>query len=174
MYLMDDITIRFLEFYNYLISEKKVKNASEFAKKTEVSSSLLTEVIKKRTNIGVKMIQKSVHNFELNPSWLFTGIGPMLTSFNKSNSYNVSGTIDTTVYINKIVELSEEIGSLKAKIRDLQNNPNLQSVYVADSGQLDSNDVGIQYSVVTSTTDKATESHIQNTPHIAPHPHRNN
>lgn|SRR5690606_6975651 len=74
-----DVTKRFIEFYNYLVNEKKVKNAADFANKTELSRSIITEITKGRTNCGVKIIQNTVQKFpELDLYWLITGRGEML------------------------------------------------------------------------------------------------
>ena len=43
---MKEITIRFIEVYNYLLDIKKVKNASDFAEKIGISNSLMNEIFK--------------------------------------------------------------------------------------------------------------------------------
>lgn len=88
---MNDITTRFLEFYEYLIFEKIIKNKSDFAKKLGVSSSSLTEIWKKRSNIGANIIQNTVSTFNfINSEWLLTGYGEML-----KNGGNVNQNIGT-------------------------------------------------------------------------------
>lgn len=85
---MEEITQRFILFYNFLLRNKIIKNASDFAKKMDMSASLMTELIKGRSNLGVKPIQKAITLYGLNPYWLFSKEGEMLTS---SMEYELEG-----------------------------------------------------------------------------------
>lgn len=86
MKMTNDITIRFLDTYNYLLSVKKITSSKDFADKIEISSSLMTEIIKGRSNAGINPIQKTVIEFpEINAEWLLTGTGEMLNSKSKEN-----------------------------------------------------------------------------------------
>lgn len=79
---MEDITVRFLEVYNYLLSVNKIANSSDFAKKIDVSSSMISEIIKGRSNAGIKVIQNTVLKFkEINLDWLIKGDGKMIADF---------------------------------------------------------------------------------------------
>ncbi|OWP87790.1 hypothetical protein BWK60_02020 [Flavobacterium covae] len=76
---MNDITKRFLEAYEYLKNEGKIQNPKEFAKEIGVSTSLITEICKKRTNAGITPIQNTLIRFEeIDANWLLTGKGKML------------------------------------------------------------------------------------------------
>lgn len=76
---MNDITIRFLMFYDSLKKDGTLNSQKEYASRIGVSSSSLTEIFKKRTNVGMKIIQKTVLSFsEINAEWLITGNGEML------------------------------------------------------------------------------------------------
>lgn len=75
---MNDVTKRFIECYKFLEKEKYFSNKKEFAQKINVSTSLLTEIEKERSEIGVTAIQNTVINFNINPNWLFTGNGLMI------------------------------------------------------------------------------------------------
>jgi phage repressor protein C with HTH and peptisase S24 domain len=78
---MEDITRRFINVYKHLVAEKKINSGKEFAKKVGISPSLLTEITKGRNEVGLKTIQNTVHCFkEINLSWLFDGIGDMITA----------------------------------------------------------------------------------------------
>lgn len=75
---LNDITQRFIEVYEYLLKINQVQTISDFAKKIGVSSSMITEINKKRSNVGVKAIQNTVSQFEMiNVDWLITGKGKM-------------------------------------------------------------------------------------------------
>ncbi|HEY6082980.1 MAG TPA: hypothetical protein VIU45_05945, partial [Chitinophagaceae bacterium] len=68
---MKSITERFLVFYNYLIREHKISNAFDFARKAGISSSMITEITKGRSQVGIKIIHRTVFTFnELNVGWL--------------------------------------------------------------------------------------------------------
>lgn len=75
---MNELTLRFIEFYDYLISQNIVRSAKDFAENTDVSSSLITEVTHWRSIPGTKLIQNSVIKYRLNSDWLFTGCGLMI------------------------------------------------------------------------------------------------
>lgn len=79
---MDDITSRFLKIYNDLIDLKKVENPSDFAKKIGVSPSMITEILKNRSNAGIKVVQNTVTTFKgYDIKWLITGDGRMREKF---------------------------------------------------------------------------------------------
>lgn len=135
---MEHVNNRFIEFYESLLKRGVIKNATDFANKVDVSSSLMTEIMKKRSNIGTKIIQNTVLNFELNVDWLFTGIGSMLKNpalmdisemdqhdkevaqgkwHHHSNSEKDVTTFD--LYNNRIISLENEIVALKTRIAEL-------------------------------------------------------
>jgi hypothetical protein len=76
---MNDLTIRFLKVYNYLLDKKIVNNPSRFSKKINISTSMMNEILKGRVNAGINPIQNIVNNFpQVNPAWLLTGKGAMI------------------------------------------------------------------------------------------------
>ena len=75
---MEDVTFRFIEVYNRILSDGIVSGAKDFAHKLDISSSMMTEIVKGRSNIGLKGIQNIVLRFNVNSEWLFTGKGNML------------------------------------------------------------------------------------------------
>jgi hypothetical protein len=79
---MNDVTIRFIEVYNYLLSVKATIGPKDFAEKIDVSTSMITEIIKGRSNVGVKAIQNTVKIFSVSPFFLFYGEGEMLSKEN--------------------------------------------------------------------------------------------
>ncbi|WP_295675582.1 helix-turn-helix domain-containing protein [uncultured Mucilaginibacter sp.] len=81
---MDDLTIRFIDSYNYLKGEKFIDNDSDFAKKLDVSRSMVTEILKGRSNPGTKALQNIVRNFPIDATWILTGEGEMIK---KSNNH---------------------------------------------------------------------------------------
>ena len=89
---MNDVTVRFIEVYNYLLSIQVIAGPKYFAEKISVSTSMITEIIKGRSNVGVKAIQNTVNVFSVSPFYLFSGEGKMLLekSISKSISSNIS------------------------------------------------------------------------------------
>ncbi|WP_289665548.1 S24 family peptidase [Flavobacterium panacagri] len=76
---MKEITLRFIEVYNHFLLAKKVDSASDFAKKVGISTSMMNEILKERTNVGIKPIQNTVHVFpEICLEWLIKGEGMMI------------------------------------------------------------------------------------------------
>ena len=79
---LNNVTERFLEVYEQLLLQKKVENLSDFAKKVGISNSMMTEIIKRRSNVGIKVIQNTVNTFEMiSPDWIITGRGKMTEFF---------------------------------------------------------------------------------------------
>ncbi|MDO9255446.1 MAG: helix-turn-helix transcriptional regulator [Bacteroidales bacterium] len=70
---MNDLTKRFIDVYNSLLVANKVANASDFAQKIGVSSSLITEILKERTNVGITPLQNAVIYFNLDANYLLSG-----------------------------------------------------------------------------------------------------
>lgn len=78
---MNDITVRFLDTYEYLKKQNIVYTPKGFAVEINVSTSLITEICKKRTNAGITPIQNLLNRFdEIDGNWLLTGKGSMLKS----------------------------------------------------------------------------------------------
>lgn len=79
---LNDLTERFLEVYERLLLDKKVANLSDFAKKVGISNSMMTEIVKRRSNVGIKVIQNTVNTFDMiSPDWIITGRGKMTEFF---------------------------------------------------------------------------------------------
>lgn len=75
---MNDVTDRFIEAYKYLLSAGLIVGPKDFAEKIDVSTSMITEIIKGRSNVGVKAIQNTVKIFSISPFFLISGTGKMI------------------------------------------------------------------------------------------------
>lgn len=87
---INDVTYRFIEVYQELIKYKIIDNKKDFAQKIGVSTSLLTEISKGRSNVGVEAIQNAVKYFPISSEWLLSGNGSMLkqtTDVHLSNTF---------------------------------------------------------------------------------------
>lgn len=80
---INDVTSRFIEAYKYLIDIGKITDKKEFANKLGISSSMMTEISKGRSNVGVLAIQNIVKYFSVSSSWLLMGEGTMFNTFEK-------------------------------------------------------------------------------------------
>lgn len=76
--MITDLSERFLKVLDYLIKSNLVSDNKDFASKISVSSSMITEISKKRSNVGLTAIQNTVLQFPIDSDWLLTGRGSML------------------------------------------------------------------------------------------------
>jgi hypothetical protein len=101
---MNDVTSRFIDVYEYLKIKKIVANSKNFANELNISTSLFTEISKKRTNAGMVPIQNLLIKFnDIDANWLLTGSGSML----KNNS------IEININYKELAEARLEIINLK-------------------------------------------------------------
>lgn len=73
-----NLSTRFIEAYNMLLKQNKVSDKKDFASKIGISSSMMTEISKGRSNVGTFAIQNIVTQFDISADWLLTGQGSML------------------------------------------------------------------------------------------------
>jgi transcriptional regulator with XRE-family HTH domain len=78
----NDISSRFLQVLEHLISSGIVSSKGDFATKVGISNSMVTEISKGRSSVGVSAIQKTVLLFGISGDWLLTGTGDMLRHSN--------------------------------------------------------------------------------------------
>jgi len=103
---IEELTTRFLSVYQLLLNDEKVSSISDFAKKIDVSSSMLTEIKKGRSKVGLKAIQNTVQVFnEINPDWILTGNGNIKRDSNSVQD-NESGTIEELI-ANRVIKKLE-------------------------------------------------------------------
>lgn len=104
-FLMNDITSRFLDVYQYLMKSKFIVNPKNFAQEINVSTSLITEICKMRTNAGITPIQNLLVKYKnIDANWLLTGEGSMLRE---------GGNTETNTDYKELAEARLEIIELK-------------------------------------------------------------
>ena len=102
---MNDVTSRFLIIYEYLKEAKVVSNIKSFATELNISTSLVTEICKKRTNAGMVPISNLLARYkDIDANWLLTGEGSMLKS---------SGSTEANINYKELAEARLEIIALK-------------------------------------------------------------
>ena len=72
--------MRFSNTVSWLISNKKAQDKKEIAAILGISTSLMTEISKERSNVGVVPLQNIVIKYGISGDWLLTGEGSMLKS----------------------------------------------------------------------------------------------
>lgn len=77
---LNDVTMRFSDTVSWLISNKKAQDKKEIAAILGISTSLMTEISKERSNVGVIPLQNIVIKYGISGDWLLTGEGTMLKS----------------------------------------------------------------------------------------------
>jgi len=77
---LNDVTMRFSNTVSWLISNKKAQDKKEIAAILGISTSLMTEISKERSNVGVVPLQNIVIKYGISGDWLLTGEGSMLKS----------------------------------------------------------------------------------------------
>lgn len=80
--MANDVTNRFIEVYDYLAKEGKVSGKKDFAEKIGISASMMTEICKGRTNVGIATIQNIVTAFNVSADWLIMGHGEITDNSN--------------------------------------------------------------------------------------------
>ncbi|WP_316634323.1 hypothetical protein [uncultured Flavobacterium sp.] len=117
---MNDVTSRFLDTYEYLRSEKIIRNPKAFAEELNVSASLITEICKMRTNAGITPVQNLIKKFpNIDGNWLLTGEGSMLKNQDIEININYKELAEARLEIialknEKIEALSKELEKLKS------------------------------------------------------------
>ncbi|UUF14468.1 MULTISPECIES: hypothetical protein [Flavobacterium] len=108
---MNDVTSRFLATYEYLKEAKVVSNIKNFATELNISTSLITEICKKRSNAGMVPISNLLMKYkDIDANWLLTGEGSMIKNRNTSVNINYKELAEARHEIN---ELKDELIKLK-------------------------------------------------------------
>ncbi len=83
---MKEVTNRFIDVYNYLMNNNYITNPSDFSKKVGISTSMMNEILKGRSNAGIKVIQNTVKEFDfINTEYIITGIGKIVKTKSEEN-----------------------------------------------------------------------------------------
>lgn len=121
----NEISQRFIEAYETLLNRNIISDKRNFASKLGISASMVTEISKGRSSVGVTAIQNIVSVFNISAHWLLTGNGeilqkPQSTAAEPAPTYkNEHEITDNASLIAIIQEQAEEIGRLKECIRQL-------------------------------------------------------
>ncbi|MDD7272840.1 MAG: S24 family peptidase [Prevotellaceae bacterium] len=75
-----EVSNRFIEAYERLLSDGLVTSKKEFASIVGISPSMVTEISKGRSSVGTSAIQNIVLLYDVSGDWLLTGEGSMFQS----------------------------------------------------------------------------------------------
>jgi transcriptional regulator with XRE-family HTH domain len=122
-----ELTERFLQAYNTLLKQTPALTLKDFTSSIGVSPSLMTEMRKGRSDVGVKALQNIVIAYNISPEWLLLGEGEMMRSAQPSSkSTDTPPSTDNT----EIEQLRQEVQRLKdEKIKLLEKIISLQDTH---------------------------------------------
>lgn len=122
-----NISSRFIEVLNELLKRGSLPDKKAFALSVGCSTSMITEISKGRSNVGVSLLQNTVQNYGVSATWLLVGTGEMFASEEQDtqNSSSAEPMVDKLLsIINKkddiIRQQAEEIGQLRAELAQLK------------------------------------------------------
>ena len=122
-----NISSRFIEVLNELLKRGSLPDKKAFALSVGCSTSMITEISKGRSNVGVSLLQNTVQNYGVSATWLLVGTGEMFASEEQDtqNSSSAEPMVDKLLsIINKkddiIRHQAEEIGQLRAELAQLK------------------------------------------------------
>ena len=117
-----DVSSSFIEALNELLKRGFLRDKKAFASSVGCSTSMITEISKGRSNVGVSVLQNTVLNFGVSATWLLVGTGEMFVSDDKQKgktayySPAVSGVNENITEYNNHENptlLSERVAHLK-------------------------------------------------------------
>lgn len=86
---MNSITTRFIESYKTLLNQEKIASAKEFTRIIEANSSLMSDLMNNRTNVGINAVKNLSVKFNIDPNWILTGQGSMFFSSDETKESDV-------------------------------------------------------------------------------------
>lgn len=121
---MNELSMRFKQAYDYLLSNGFIAGNKDFAARIGVSTSMITEIFKGRSNVGATALQNIVSVFNIDANWLFTGLGTMVINGEVVQS---DDSAESSVYYKMYKEekaenkaLIKEIGALEQQVKTLE------------------------------------------------------
>lgn len=118
-----DISSRFIYALGELIKQGKVSDKKAFAASVGCSTSMITEISKGRSNVGISVLQNTVLLYEISATWLLVGTGEMFIKEHKelcedNQVVNLMHLIDKKD--DTIRQQAECIGKLRAENEQLK------------------------------------------------------
>ena len=74
------VTQRFIKCHNHLKEHGTVRSSRQFALSLDYLPQSLSEILKERRDVTIELLRRSVEKYRINPTYIFTGEGPMFMS----------------------------------------------------------------------------------------------
>ena len=115
-----DVSNRFIEVLNELLKRGCLPDKKAFASSVGCSTSMITEISKGRSNVGVSILQNTVQNYGVSATWLLVGTGEMFVNEEQQpqNSSSAEPMVDKLLGI--IRQQAEDIGQLRKELAQLK------------------------------------------------------
>ena len=117
----NDISSRFVEVLVELLNLGKVSDKKAFASSVGCSTSMITEISKGRSNVGVSILQNTVLVYGVSATWLLVGTGEMFANGEQQTHNSSKEDQMVEKMLDTIRQQAEEIGRLKAEIDQLKS-----------------------------------------------------
>ena len=122
-----NVSDRFISMINELLKRGLTPDKKAFAQAIGCSTSMITEIYKGRSNVGVSVLQNVVQTYNVSATWLLTGEGEMFTpnqevEINKSSEDALTcNLLDLIRQKDEIIrQQAKEIGRLEQALEDAQ------------------------------------------------------
>lgn len=102
---MSPISLRFIECYEQLRKEGKVRSARAFAQTLEYLPQSWSEVMNHRRDVTLELIRKAVEVYDINPVYLFTGQGDLFLDHNAHQPFRLVTVLSAERGDEKIVHV---------------------------------------------------------------------
>lgn len=99
------ITQRFIKCHNKLRENKTVKSSRQFAVDIDYLPQSLSEILKGRRDVTIEVLRKSIEMYKFNPTYLFTGEGPLFLTEDDNKSLHVLTVMTDTSNEEQIVHV---------------------------------------------------------------------
>jgi len=76
--MRDQVTVRFVECYEYLKAQGIVKSARQFALSLDTYPQSLNEILKGRREVSLCVLRRTVERYHVSGDYLLTGMGRIL------------------------------------------------------------------------------------------------
>ena len=109
-----------MSVYNMLLNEHITTGFKDFASKIGVSTSMITEISKGRSNVGVTALQNTVDLFNVDANWLLTGTGEMTKKSEEETSDNLNNNEMEETYKVALKVMAKELKELEKENAELR------------------------------------------------------
>lgn len=116
--MKEAVNHRFISAINYLLDSNTESNKYTIAQKLGLKTSMFSEILKKRVNVGVEHIIRLKENWNISYDWILDGSGEMIKLENTIKNLDFKELAESRketaeLLREKIKNLEEEINQLK-------------------------------------------------------------